>query len=125
MGEVSLVKDVLLNWGLGIALSLGIFALCAYLVKQIIKTQEQERLRWIEMAENHIKHNSDIMSNLCAGIQEHKSKSDEAAKWNRTEHEQLCSLVGRCQDSRKDENSKLTDILQKIEIHLVKMNGTS
>jgi polyhydroxyalkanoate synthesis regulator phasin len=106
MGELDIIGKVILNYGIGAGLAVGILWLCFYLVKNAIKAQNAERDRWINVAENHIQGNTKVMDCLVEKLDEHGKESSLAMKdiinelrqnnqehGNQTkQHEKICNM---------------------------------
>jgi hypothetical protein len=128
MPEAALVKN-LLNFGLGVALSVGVFAVCVWMVKHIIKTQKEERLRWNNIIENHIHHNTEALTKVCNVLKNHDTRCDEAHDYQKDEHKEITKTLSETCITLKEqtkgliekhahdtkEHDRILDILNKIK----------
>lgn len=108
MPEATLIKS-LLNFGLGVALSVGVFALCVWLVKHIIKTQKEERLRWSKIVENHINHNTEALTNVCNTLKSHSKNCDDAHDYQKDEHKEIAKTLSETCISLKEQTKNLKE----------------
>jgi len=89
------IAELVQTFGLGIALSIGLFCLLFFLIKHYVKSIDAERSRWISLAENHIKQNTDAMGSLINETKRLSERNDEAHKYQREEHYEMIKILNK------------------------------
>ena len=86
-----IIAETVVKQGLAVALGLGVFGLCAWLVKHIATNLTKSIDRQIEAIEN-----------LKAGIAEHEKEAAIRSNYIRQEHEQMIDALGRINGYKND-----------------------
>ena len=80
--DLSIITEMLNKHGLGACLSLAIFSMMFWLVKNIIKDQREERISYHKIITNHMSHNTEALNRIV-------NKFEESTRLNREEHREI------------------------------------
>ena len=79
--------------GLGVVLSIGVFSLCVWLVKHMIRSQSEERKRWGTLMENHVQHNTEVLRETCNSLKTHNESTKDAHEYQKQEHKAIAETL--------------------------------
>lgn len=83
--------EAVAKYGLGTVLSVGIFLLCVWIVKYVIKLSHEQIIRF-----------ADVIDKLANKIDTHEQRSDEAHKYAREEHKSIIECLHRMNGTKKE-----------------------
>lgn len=96
MNEISSVWQLIEKYGLGVALSIGVFALAWVMMKHvlshsssILNLYQQDRDNWNLTVNNHISTNTKALDKVCEKLEKHENEATTSRAYVRKEHEQM------------------------------------